>query len=343
MANIEFDFTPTQSPLTFEFVFASEEYCEYVNTQFNDVFGFFISGPGINGTQNLAVVPGGNIPITINTINHLVNPGFYAHNTPASGNNCLTIPPATGPAVFELQYDGFTRKMVAVANVIPCSTYHIKLKIADVGDGVWDSAVFLKGGSFDGGGNASIDWLVNGVPNVDVVTEGCGLVELLIDRVGSNPNQSLTVSFTITGTASLGADYGPISASYTLPAGVDQMTIPVNIINDLLPEGAETVILTLNNPCSCLNPQEILTILDYDALIPVGDTVVICGAGVATVGVSVQGGVQPYTYQWNTGSTDPTISPFVGSPTTYTVTITDACGKTSTARARVNIVRAVTP
>ncbi|MBK6997630.1 MAG: choice-of-anchor L domain-containing protein [Lewinellaceae bacterium] len=83
LASIEFDFTPTQSPLTFEYVFASEEYCEYVNTQFNDVFGFFISGPGISGTQNLAVVPSTNTPITINTINHLANSGFYLHNTPS--------------------------------------------------------------------------------------------------------------------------------------------------------------------------------------------------------------------------------------------------------------------
>ena len=337
MGNIEFDFTPTQSPLTFEYVFASEEYCEYVNTQFNDVFGFFISGPGINGTQNLAVVPMTNNPITINTINHLVNSGFYVHNTPASGNNCGTIPPANGPAVGELQYDGFTRKMVAVANVIPCSTYHIKLKVADVGDGVWDSAVFLKGGSFDGGGNAAIDWLVNGVPDVDVVTEGCGLVELLIDRVGSNPALPLSVSFTITGTATSGADFSPISATYVIPGGVDQITIPVNIINDLIPEGAETIILTLNNPCSCLNPQEILTILDYDAMMPLADTVVICGPGVATVGVNVAGGVGPYTYQWNIGGNDPTITTFVNTPTTYTVTITDACGRTSTAKARVNI------
>jgi len=337
MANIEFDFTPTQSPLTFEFVFASEEYCEYVNTQFNDVFGFFISGPGIAGTQNLAVVPMTNIPITINTINHIANSGFYVHNTPASGNNCGVIPPAGGAAVQELQYDGFTRKMVAVASVIPCSTYHIKLKIADVGDGVWDSAVFLKGGSFDGGGNAAIDWLVNGVPDVDEVTEGCGLVELLIDRVGSNPALPLPVSFTITGTATSGADYGPISTTYVIPAGADQVIVPVNIVNDLLPEGAETVILTLNNPCSCLHPQEILTILDYNAMNPIADTVVICGVGVATVGVTVEGGVEPYTYQWNTGGTAPTISPFVSTPTTYTVTVTDACGKTSTAKARVNI------
>ncbi|MFM8486726.1 MAG: choice-of-anchor L domain-containing protein, partial [Bacteroidota bacterium] len=56
-AVVEFDFTPTQALLSFEYVFASEEYCEYVNSQFNDVFGFFISGPGIPGTQNLAVIP----------------------------------------------------------------------------------------------------------------------------------------------------------------------------------------------------------------------------------------------------------------------------------------------
>jgi hypothetical protein len=190
--------------------------------------------------------------------------------------------------------------MVAVATVIPCSTYHIKLKIADVGDGAWDSAVFLKAGSFDGGGNASIDWLVDGQTDVDEVTEGCGTVELLIDRVGSNPALPLTVSFTITGTAINGVDYGPIAGSYVIPAGQDQVTVPVNIVNDLVPEGAETVILTLNNPCSCLNPQEILTILDYNPMEPVPDTVVICGPGVATVGVTVDGGVAPYTYQWAT-------------------------------------------
>ena len=158
LANIEFDFQPTQTPLTFEYVFASEEYCEYVNTQFNDVFGFFISGPGIVGTQNLAVVPASTTPITINSINHLLNSGLYTHNTPASGNNCGGIPPAGGSGPNEVQFDGYTKKMIAVANVIPCQTYHIKLKIADVGDGIFDTGVFLKAGSFDAGGNASVTW-----------------------------------------------------------------------------------------------------------------------------------------------------------------------------------------
>lgn len=347
VAVIEFDFTPTQTPLTFEYAFASEEYCEYVNTAFNDVFGFFISGPGIAGTQNLAVVPLSNVPITINTINHVTNAGLYSPNTPAGLDNCEnggvsgTLPPqpiATGPATQELQYDGFTRKMIAVAQVIPCSTYHIKLAIADVGDGVWDSAVFLKAGSFDGGGNASIDWIVNGDPDLDVVTEGCGTVQILVDRVGSNPQLPLPVSFTVTGTATSGADFSPIPFTIVIPAGQDQVLFPVNIINDLIPEGAETIILTLNNPCSCLHPQEILTILDYIPMLPAPDTITVCGpTGVGTVGVVVEGGVEPYTYQWGNGSTESTTTSFVTHSTNFTVTVTDVCGKTKTAVARINV------
>ncbi len=346
-AVIEFDFTPTQTPLTFQYAFASEEYCEYVNTAFNDVFGFFISGPGIPGTQNLAVIPTTNIPITINTINHVTNSGLYSHNTPAGLNNCEnggvsgTLPPATpasGPGPSELQYDGFTRKMTAIAQVIPCSTYHIKLAIADIGDGVWDSAVFLKAGSFDGGGNASLDWIVNGDPDLDEVVEGCGTVQLLVDRVGSNPALPLPVSFTVTGTATAGADYSPIPFTIVIPAGQDQVLLNVNIINDLIPEGAETVILTLSTPCSCLKPQEVLTILDYLPMAPAPDTVTICGpTGVGTVGVTIEGGVEPYTYQWSAGSTESTVTAFVATSTNFTVTVTDVCGKTKTAVARINV------
>ena len=68
-AVLEFDFIPQGDTVEFQYIFASEEYPEYVNQGFNDVFAFFISGPGITGgVQNLAVVPGTSTPITINTI-----------------------------------------------------------------------------------------------------------------------------------------------------------------------------------------------------------------------------------------------------------------------------------
>jgi hypothetical protein len=343
---IEFDFTPTQTPLTFSYAFASEEYCEYVNTMFNDVFGFFISGPGISGTQNLAVIPTTNTPVSINTINHVTNALLYTPNTPAGLNNCEnggvsgSLPPqpvATGMATVELQYDGFTKEMIAVAQVIPCSTYHIKLAIGDVGDGVWDSAVFLKAGSFDGGGNAAIDWIVNGDPDINEVVEGTGAVQILIDRLGGNPAIPLPVSFTVTGTATSGADFSPIPFTIVIPAGQGQVLIPVNIIADQIPEGAETIILTLNSACSCLSPQKTLTILDVlPTIILHPDTIVICGApGTGTIGVTVEGGQLPYTYLWSDGSMLPTLTATVDTTTSFSVTVTDANGASQTAVALI--------
>ncbi len=66
---LEFDFVPIDSFFSFKYVFASEEYPEYACTIFNDVFAFFINGPGYAGNTNIALVPGTNIPVTINSIN----------------------------------------------------------------------------------------------------------------------------------------------------------------------------------------------------------------------------------------------------------------------------------
>ncbi len=336
MADVEFDFTPTQSPLTFQFVFASEEYCEYVNSSFNDVFGFFISGPGILGNGNIALLPASATPVAINNVNHLTNSGFYVNNTPASGTLCGQTP-SNGPGVSEVQFDGYTRKMTATANVQVCQTYHIKLKIADVGDGIFDSAVFISSGSFDAGGNASVEFVVNGDPDNDQVYEGCGTVQLIFRRVGSNPNVPLVVQYTISGTATSGLDYTPIPLSVVIPAGQTSVTIPITILTDLLLEGQETLIITLVNACSCLNPQETLFINDLPALQLEADTVVVCGSGVGTLTASPTGGVEPFTYAWSNGSNTPSISPFVTVSTTYKVTVTDACGKTKVAFARINV------
>ncbi|GAB4492175.1 MAG: hypothetical protein OHK0019_13550 [Saprospiraceae bacterium] len=333
-ASIEFDFTPTETPVSFQFVFASEEYCEYVFSQFNDVFGFFISGPGIVGTKNIAIVPGTMppVPITINTINHETNEAYYVNNQPAWSLDLCGQSPSNDPAVFEIQYDGFTLPLVAVADVIPCQTYHIKLKIADVADSFFDSAVFLKAGSFNAGGDATVDFVVNDDPDVAEASEGCDQVALRIDRVGSsNLSQPVTVSFSVGGSATPGVDYLPFDSTYTIPPGQNELIVPVTILSDLLAEDPETITLLLDNSCSCDVTAKTLTILDYTP--SSGDTtfnLAICKSGDSiTLTADPLGGTAPFTYLWSNNDTTSSIFVNPNVTTSYAVTIVDVCSDTT--------------
>ncbi|WP_396183528.1 choice-of-anchor L domain-containing protein, partial [Flavobacterium sp.] len=154
---LEFDFVPTGNQLSFNFVFASEEYPEYVDSGFNDVFGFFLRGPGIagpftGGAANVALIPTtttGNSTVSINNVN-AGNPGFPG---------CPFVPPGANPSNplyyvnncggASIQYDGFTTILTASATVQCGQLYHIKLAISNVGDNAWDSAVFLQANSFN--------------------------------------------------------------------------------------------------------------------------------------------------------------------------------------------------
>ncbi len=322
-ADIEFDFVPTQNQVVFEFAFASEEYCEYVNTQFNDVFGFFISGPGIAGTKNIALIPATNTPVTINNVNHLVNSGFYTHNTPILGDNCNGIPPAFGPAVLELQYDGFTKKMTAVANVIPCQQYHIKLKIADVGDGVWDSAVFLRANSFNAGSGVLASPAYPA--GYGSAYESCDAGHIRFARGNGNTSLPLPINFSVAGSATPGLDYVPISGPIVIPAGQMEVLVPITVIPDLIPEGAESILVSIPNSCACSQSTIEFLINDRPALSVTGTDQFLCVGETASLTTVVSGGLAGVnrSYLWNTGETTASISPV--STGTYTVTVTDGC------------------
>ena len=134
-AKIEFDFTSASDTLiASKIVFASEEYPEFVGTAYNDVFGFYISGPGINGVKNLAVIPNTSDPISINSVNPNQNSSYYVDNT--------------GGTTY--QYDGRTSVIQLKQAIVPGQTYHFKIAIADAGDGIYDSGVMIKAGSFNG-------------------------------------------------------------------------------------------------------------------------------------------------------------------------------------------------
>lgn len=150
-AVLEFDFIPATDNIKFRYVFGSEEYPEYVCSKYNDVFGFFISGDKPGGqkyiNQNIALVPNTQLAVAINTI----NPGYPGADSSAgvcsSSNFAYSAYYVDNTNGTTIQYDGFTKALTAEADVICGSKYHIKLAIADVGDGIYDSGVFLEAGS----------------------------------------------------------------------------------------------------------------------------------------------------------------------------------------------------
>lgn len=137
--SLEFKFVSEGGDLYFNYVFASEEYNEYVNSEYNDVFGFFLDG------KNIALIPGTQTPVAINTVNggnplgtDASNPGQYKDNSLNQQNL----------AKYHIQYDGLTKVFQAKALNLSPGQHTMKLAIADAGDGFYDSAVFIEGGSF---------------------------------------------------------------------------------------------------------------------------------------------------------------------------------------------------
>jgi outer membrane protein OmpA-like peptidoglycan-associated protein len=174
-ARIEITFVPRKEFISFNFVFGSEEYPEYVQSSFNDAFAFLLFSPD-GDVQNLAVIPGTDDPITVNSVNYLKNQEYYVNNSLLEYNFrdnfkidttyfwrdnkkfAKVIRYNIEAAIKDdpkipVEFDGFTKLLQAKANVIPNKRYKLIICIADTSDRIYDSGVLIEAGSF----NASQD------------------------------------------------------------------------------------------------------------------------------------------------------------------------------------------
>lgn len=326
----EFDIIPSGDSLRFNFVLGSEEYNEWVGSQYNDVFGFFISGPGVVGDpgigndHNIALIPNTNLPVTINNVNNASYSSHYFDNV--GGQN--------------IQYDGLTRGLFAEAMVQPCQTYHLKLVVADASDRKFDSGVFIE--RIQSNPVQMTSQTVNGTAHM---VEGCnpGWVTFTRQTALATP---LPLQYYLEGTAINGTDYSAIGninpnvpKTVIIPAGQTSVSVDVDPIADAITEPMEALHFILGNPaCPAVNLDTLIFNLN-DTIIatvsPLAST--ICRGD--SVQFNIVGG-QSYTWSPSTGlssitSGSPWAKPL--STTNYTVTINEGiCSRTVVRQVRVS-------
>ena len=329
-AILEFDFIPVTDTLTFDYVFASEEYMEFVGGGVNDAFGFFLSGPGINGTFsnnaiNLAIIPGTSSYVSIDDVNANSNAAYYVDN-----GDGFTAPMNTDDSY--IQYDGLTVVLQAVAAVTACDTFHIKIAIADGGDGSLDSGVFLKGGSFSAGPPVEITAVGSDVDDITVI-EGCSDAIFTFVRPGSLIN-SYTVNFEISGDAENGVDFAEISDSVVFEVGEDTVQLIISPLIDDLDELLESLTISIPSdvaPCDTSAPEiNEATVLFLDNT-PLGlqttDDFIACTDDSIQFVATASGGGGVISYVWSDNlGTDSLVNLTAAEDIqTYSVTVTDEC------------------
>lgn len=280
---LEFEFEAPSDVVEFNYIFLSEEYNE-VFSLFNDAFSFTISGPGIVGEENIAILPNTGAPITIKTVNLYTNWQYFNDNDTGRIN---------------IEYDGFTSLLTArKTGLQPCQVYKISLRIADGGDRIYDSAVMLQANSL----KANSITAVSSTYSTDTTAlEGCIPARYTFD-LGYTAVQDINIPIRLEGTALNGIDYEFIDSIITIPAGQSSSTIIVNALSDGLTEGRESIQLIYSPSTSICIPND--TVLLYiDDAVPlsytaVGTNLTCPEDSSGSIMVNITGGFPPYTVEY---------------------------------------------
>ncbi|MCF8374367.1 MAG: SprB repeat-containing protein [Bacteroidales bacterium] len=288
-AVVQISFIPKTSNIEFRYVFASEEYPDYL---MDDAFGCFINGPNPAGgnyyNENIALIPGTTSYVGVLNINPSTNSGYLVDNGDGTNPNNEAI-----------NYDGFTTPFTATASVIPNQTYNIKLVIADGNDSVGDSGVFLEAGSFTDGFATGTSPIILTANVTDAPCYGGvgGSIDLTVTG-GTPPYNYLW---------SNGATTQDIS---NLSAGGRMVRVTDSLDNVAIG------VYYIDQPTAI---SIFSTLTDYEQA--------NCGNG--EISLVAFGGTPPYSYLWSDGQTNATATGLIPSYYTITVTDSNNCNATA--------------
>ena len=338
IAILEFDFVALGDSVWFEYIWASEEYHFYtVEDGPFDVFGLLISGPDINGAysdnaENIALVPTtgeGVSNVTINNGQQNTGPCYNCEYLVSNGEGQIGEPQTTDVTV--VQYDAYTTGLVASQGNLTCGeTYHLKLIIADVQDGIFDSAIILKAGSLSSNLSVGVELQIEATNQEGVMNEECGVSELIFTRPESiSTNIPFTVNIVYSGVAVNGVDYSALPEVIVFDPGVDVISFTLDAFEDGIIEGLESVILEMQSVAVCQG-ESIPSVFEFaitESTPPLieGYDIDICDGTEIEITPLITGGSGGFLYEWNTTETTSSILVSPGSNTTYSVTLSDTC------------------
>ncbi len=364
VAVLQFDFIPSGEEVSFKYSFASEEYPGYVCSSFNDVFGFFISGPYdetgqlitnegvVYQYENIALIPGTNLPVMINTVNNgvsagsapncdLTNTQYHRMN---SNNNC--------------KMNGYTTELpTSTISVVPCRIYKMELAVCDVGDHSYNSAVYLSANSF------RIDEFSLSKPDASTLTsgaypgqfvKGCDYydISMRINRPATDGETHMLVFQG--GDAVEGEDYelldlqgNPTGAMLTFNEGDTAASLRIRFLenpNDV-PGDMKTLVVMTEEVNDCASRDTLTLELvaptplthtlmrqTADGWTEITDDIVYCGDVLPVneeLRIDVEGAIGDLQYQWSYGNeqTEQQNTVPVVNPMTVLVNVTDGCGR----------------
>jgi gliding motility-associated-like protein len=322
---LEFDVIPNGSELKFDYLFASEEYINAVCGPFNDVFAFFISGPGITGQKNIALVPNTQIPVAVNSVNDGIVGSYQGSNiiycTGMGGGSPFTQYYINNANNSNFAYRGYTTVFTAKQTVTPCQTYHLKLAIADAGNKLYDSGVLIKAGSLTATNiTSAIDAPLH-YQDKDIAVKGCAPAHLTFSRnIATSIAQTVQLSYG--GTAVAGVDYATLPSSITIAANslstsLNIIGLPTTDLND------KTLEVYIANPNNCNNPNEIvdtlyLTLIANPTVSIESDTINTCAGKPVQILTSSTSNLISYEWSPNRDINNIRVAQPIVSPTATT-------------------------